>query len=257
MPAPRFQVGRAIWLAALALSLGLPSSGRAASISYGNFGPVVPGVTFIDVMESSTTDSVPLFGPPAPFSAGLDFDPAGFAASALGGASDKTAGRLEFTITTGPLLAIANLELWEAGDYTLAGVGTSATQAMAGALITATVTQINGVNVAPVALAPINASLGFNLVANPGVLQPWSLGLSTNVAAQLGPGLWATSIDVVIDNELGSVSQSGSLAFLAKKDFQFKVSTQAVPEPSSLLLLTCGGFLSIAVARRRRTSSGA
>ena len=67
---------------AVALALGFALLGHfstvasAASISYGNFGPVPPATSFLDVEESSGTDTVPLYGPPTPFTTGLDFDPA-------------------------------------------------------------------------------------------------------------------------------------------------------------------------------------
>src|SRR4029077_1924023 len=106
---------------------------------------VPPGVTFIGVTESSGTDPVPLYGPPTPFSVGLDFDPMNFVATATGGASDVTDGQLNLTIrgdSNGSLgfIAINQLNLSEAGDYTLAGVGTPATSVFAGAIMRITVT---------------------------------------------------------------------------------------------------------------------
>src|SRR5690349_6889205 len=71
----------------------------AATINYGNFGPVPPGVTFTNVSESSGTDPVPLYGPPTPFTTGLDFDPQNFVSSANGGTQDVTDGQLNFGIT--------------------------------------------------------------------------------------------------------------------------------------------------------------
>lgn len=216
----------------------------AATISYGNFGPVPPGVTFADVRESSATDPVPLFGPPAPFSAGLDFDPLSFAASASAGSLDITDGQLNFTIRSDPSVGISNVNLFEAGDYSLAGAGSAATQALAAAIMRLTVVQIDGVDVAPINLVPVNASVGFNLLANPSVLQPWSLGLGANVAAQLDPNQRATGIEVVIDNQLLALSEPNSLAFIAKKEFRIGVETigtrQVVPEPSAALLALIG-----------------
>jgi hypothetical protein len=232
----------------LALALGPARASLAASISYGDFGPVPPGVTFQDVQESSGTDPVPLFGPPAPFSVGLDFDPTSFVATSGGGTPDITDGQLNLTLTGSPGVSISSLNLFESGDYTLAGVGTSATQAIAGAILRVTVTQINGLDVAPIILTPSNASVTFDLAANPGVVQPWSLGVALNIAGQLGAGQGATQVEVVIDNQLLALSESSSLAFIAKKDFGIRVET--VPEASTVLLLL--GALAIVPKAVRR-----
>jgi hypothetical protein len=146
--------------------------------------------------------------------------------------------------------SINTVSLFEAGDFSLAGVGTAATQAFAGAIIRATVTQINGVNVAPINLAPSNASVGFNLLANPGVVQPWSLGTVLNVAGQLAPNQHATKVDISINNQLLALSEPGSLAFIAKKEFI--VSTNAIPEPATAGLAglsLCG----LGLAARKRS----
>src|SRR5687767_14410645 len=84
---------------ALALVLVLTASTlcSAATISYGNFGPV-NGVMFNDVKESSGTDDVPLYGPPDVFPTGMDFDPTSFVATANGGDEDITDGQLNFTV---------------------------------------------------------------------------------------------------------------------------------------------------------------
>jgi len=225
---------------------GLVSTCPAATIVYADLGPVPPGISFTDIMESSITDPVPLYGQPDAFSIGLDFDPTSFAASANGGTSDITDGQLNFTVMG---IGINSISMFESGDYTLAGVGTAATQAIAGAIMQATVTQINGINVAPINLIPVNGSVAFNLVANPGVVQPWSLGLMIDVAGQLGANQHATKVEVVIDNQLLAFSETGSVAFIAKKDF--RVDVEVIPEPASRLLLLCGYLAWGSMARRR------
>lgn len=242
---------------AVALTLGIALLGlfssvaSAASISYGNFGPVPPATSFLAVSESSGTDPVPLYGPPTPFATGLDFDPAGFVAVSTGGVNDITDGQLNFTIMA-PIINSVNLV--EAGDYTLTGVGTPATQVFAGAIMRATVTQINGVDVAPIALPSVNGSVGFNLIASPGFVSPWSLGLGIDVASQMAAmGLGnASKVEIVINNQLIALSEPASIAFIAKKDFRITTDTDPIPEPGAMALAgmaLCG--LGVSASRRR------
>jgi hypothetical protein len=211
-----------------------PISGPS-SISYGDFS-FSPGVMALDVTESSGTDPLPLYGPPELIFNGFDFDPQSFVASAVDGGADITDGQLNFTITSNGL---DSFSLSEAGDYSLIGLGTTATQVFAGASLRAIVTQINGVDVAPVVLLPSSASVGFNLPPEQ-VLQPWSLGLGLDIAGQLGPNQRATRVEIVIDNQLIALSEgpvpsvggAGTAAFIAKKDFALKFNF--VPEPSTL-----------------------
>jgi len=218
---------------------------HAASINYGNF-PVPPTSMALQVTESSGTDTVPLYGPPQPFPTGLNFNPAGFVASAVNGGADITDGQLNFTFMSPGL---SSLSLFEAGDYSVVGIGTPATQVFAGAILRATVTQINGVNVAPIVLAPSSASVGFGLPPNQ-VVQPWSLGTTVNIAGQLPPGQRATKVDIAINNQLLALSQPGTIAFIAKKEFILNAHTN-VPEPATAALAglaLCGLGL---VARKR------
>lgn len=214
----------------------------AATINYGNFGPVPPGVTFLQVEESSGTDPVPLYGPPTPFATGLDFNPTNYVASTSGGGADLTDGQLNFTVMSNK--PISNINLFERGDITLAGTGNATTEVQAGAVLLATVRAINGVNVAPINLPPVSASLARNLVANPGVAQPWSIGLNLNV---LVPG--ATKIDVAINNALVAISQPTTVALIAKKDFMIRIDV--VPEPTTALLVLASAAFAIVGIRRR------
>jgi len=232
-------------------SLGLTSSAGAASISYPNQGPIAPGYTFTNIAESSGTDAVPLYGPPSPVLIGLDFTPASFSATSTNGGADLVDGQLNYTVVAGPSApGIPLINFAETGSYTLSGLGNAATQAMAGAIIRATVLEVNGAAVAPISLAPVSASVGFDLQTlggGPLATGPWSLSASVNIASQLGPGQSATRVEVVINNTLATTTQPGTTAIITKGDF----GTQLTPEPGSLTMLgfaLCG----LGVARKRR-----
>jgi len=229
--------------ATLALScLLLSGAAQAASISYPDQGPIPPGYMFTNIVESSGTDGVPLYGPPTAFPIGLGFTPIGFTASSTGGGADLTDGQLNYTVMAGPNTpGIPFIALQEGGTFTLAGAGSSATQVLAGAIIRVTVNEINGAPIAPLNLTPVNGSVEFNLNANPGVAQPWGLGLTLNVSAQLAglgfaPTQRATKVDVVINNALVALSEGGrfsSTALITKGDFDVNIT----PEPGSCLLM--------------------
>ena len=111
---------------------------------------------FQNVSESSGTDAVPMYGPPEPYNIGMDFDPANFTSSSSGGSADTTDGQLNFTImglvNANGYVGITHFNVFEAGDYTLFGAGGAGTGVAAGAIARATITQINGLPVAPIAL---------------------------------------------------------------------------------------------------------
>jgi hypothetical protein len=248
-------VRRATWLVAFAfLCAAFAQSTCAATINYGNFGPVAPGVTFQQVTESSGTDPVPMFGPPTPFVTGLNFTPSNFVSSATGGSSDITDGQLNFTLAASPGQHIASVNLFEAGDYSLAGTGTTTTSVFVGAIIRATVIEINGVAVAPVNLTTTTSTYSDTL---PGtvIVGPWSLNVAQNISSQLNPGQFATKVEISVDNQLISISESSSVAFIAKKEFQFNAVAAAVPEPGSVglsvLLISAG----LGARRRRRATA--
>jgi hypothetical protein len=241
-------------IAALATLMGILVGGTcsyAASINYGNFNVPSAGIMFQNVTESSGTDPVPMYGVPDPFVVGLDFDPTNFISTSSGGGADITDGQLNFTImglaNANGFVGVNGINLSEAGDYSLAGAGTPATSVSAGAIMRVTVTQINGLAIAPVNLIPVNASFSDSL---PGavVASPWSLGLFLDVATQLqnlgfGANDLATKVEVAINNALTSSSEASTVSFIAKKEFRISLTPETVgdpfiPEPSSLMLLS-------------------
>lgn len=226
----------------------------AAPIPYGPIGPIAPGITFTNIVESSATDTPPLYGPPTGFVIGLDFQPTAFASSATNGSVDITDGQLNFTVEGSDAFPINSIGLSEKGDFSLGISGSAATAVAASAVVLATVTQVNGIDVAPFDLLPVNASLTYNLAANPGFGQFWSLGLTLDIAGQMAPNQRATKVNVAIDNTLASVSQTGTIAFIAKKGFRINIGTNEVPEVGTMLLALVGGTIIGASARRNRRS---
>lgn len=238
------------------VALAIAPLAQAASINYGNFGPVAPGISFLNVIESSGTDGVPLYDVPAPFATGLDFDPLSFGASASAGSADITDGQLNFTIHgqdgMGGDVAITSVTLSESGLYNLFGVGTAATQVSLGAIMNLKVTEIDGVAVAPITLIG-NASLQRDLVADPGVVQPWNLSILIDVSAELSSlnvpfVTGATRAEVVINNSLIAISEAASTASVTKTDFVISIvpTPDNIPEPSSIALAgvaLCGAGL--------------
>jgi hypothetical protein len=256
----------ALFLMLFVIFFGLSAAtGRADSINYGNFGPVPPGVGFADVTESSGSDPVPLYGAPMEFSVGLDFDPISFTASGSAGSNDSTDGQLNFIMqgaTTGPVIAFRQISVFEAGSYSLSGIGLAATTISAGAIVRVTVTEIDGVAVAPISLTPSTASFGSNLVADPGTNQIWSLGISLNIETQLVSmgtpfTAGATRVEVVIDNELIANSEALSIASIRKQDFRIEATTtDETPIPTPTPTPPPGTTHAINLSTRMRVEPG-
>ena len=238
---------------AVVCALCWTSLAHAASINYGNFGPVAPGISFLNVIESSGTDGVPLYDVPPPFATGLGFSPTSFVSAAAAGAADITDGQLNFTILgldgNGNDVAISSINLSEGGLFNLVGVGTAATQIAVGAIMNVKVTEIDGMAISPITMIG-NASLAKNLVADPGLVQPWNLNVLVDVCALLSTlGVpfvtGATRAEVVINNSLVSISQPVSNASVLKNSFTISIvpTPEVVPEPCTLAmagLALCG-----------------
>jgi len=223
----------------------LCASADAASINYGNFSD--GSVMYLDVTESANTpdDEEPLFGVPTLFGTKLDFDPAGFSAVATGGSVDLTDGQLNFTLMGLPGVAIKSFLLSEGGDYRLLGTGGTVTQVFYGMTVAGvTVLEIDGVALGvPVNLAAASAFGGDDLSGGIKVTT-WDLSIDYDVnaaltAANVAFDIGATKLKLAINNTLAAISETSSIAFIAKKDFMIDVETE-VPEPTTVLLAIFG-----------------
>lgn len=244
-----------IFVASAVVVTGISATvSRASVINYGNFAGST--VDFINVSESATSDPVPLYGAPdGTIDDNLNFDPQLFSSSASGGAADITDGLVNFIVDAKPGKYITSVSFNEFGDYTLAGAGNAATSALVGQSIFVEVTELDGVPlVNPIVIA-------FNSIFNPsngdyflpgeaGLAQPWfgvgTLNIATELLNRQVLG-HATQIEITSNNTLATTSQTGTVAYISKKDLNIGIGTD-VPEPAMLSALIVGAGL---VIRRR------
>jgi hypothetical protein len=161
------------------------------------------------------------------------------------GGGDFTDGQLTFMLMNPA--GINSVDVSEMGTYTLTSLGGADALVRASVFITAVVTQVNGINVAPINLTPVSASFSDSTAPDDEGL--WSLGTVMNVAAQLGPNRRATKINFAIDNRLTALAEVGAAAFIDKK--QFRITTTDIPEPASLALAGLAVCGILAAGRRR------
>jgi PEP-CTERM motif len=224
----------------------------------------VPGI----VRETSIvpTHPAPLFGPPTISGDSMDFNPAGFGVFAQNGLMDFSDGQLTFMVSAKPGQAVKNIKFKEAGVVTLVGLGGLGTKASDSLPVHIDIVEIDGVPVTKIPLDTGNGTLpptafspkgSFNM-ATDGALNaaPWSGSLFADLDQVLiNKGIHftrgVTKISVNLDNQLLAMSQSGTTAFMDKKDF-FTVTSNS-PEPASCVLALMG-VAGIGFFVRRRSS---
>jgi hypothetical protein len=238
------------------------NSASAVPINYGDF--MGNSVTYKMVTEDSATDPTPLFGAPTVTGDTLDFNPVGFAASSMGGGADITDGQLSFMVQAKPGQSINNILIKEFGDTTLAGVvpvNSTITSTVVRMPVFIDIVEVNGVGINPIKLSgsslpPIVATfnpsngdfyLGVDGGGGPLYHTTWTGQLFVDLNA-IQKGI--TKINVNLDNVLIAVSQQGTSALIAKKDF-FTVTTN-IPEPTSFGLALLAVAFAGCLGRRGR-----
>ncbi len=106
-------------------------------------------------------------------------------------------------------IGIGSFNVFDGVITALVGAGTAATSAYAGAIVRATVTQINWTASRPINLPPANASVGFN---SRRIRESFSLGawVSASISRCVAAGQVATKVEVSIDNQLIAISEPAS-----------------------------------------------
>jgi uncharacterized protein (TIGR03382 family) len=160
------------------------------------------------------------------------FFPSGFRAESVGGVASSASDRLEFRIDAFAGFSFSDIRVTEFGDYGIFGSGqVSATGRL-------DVTNLISGSVASDALlttpgSPINSGIG-----------NWSGTAGVDVSAQN-----ATSLLVVLFNDLIAITDGNSVAFIEKKVSGAAVGIQIIPTPGTMGLALAG---LVAAGRRRR-----
>lgn len=234
----------------------------AAAIMYGDFSDIPPGsVMYLDVEEDSPSgDTLPLYGAPEAVGDVLDFDPSGFGATSSNGDTpnpDITDGQLNFDFETIDGTGITSLLIEEGGDYKFFSGTTPTTSVNFDLIGEVMITEVNGVALPPAGIVvPFSANGSFSSTGTiPSTA--WSLSVLVELGSALsgfGPGSVATAGEVFLNNTLIASSETGSLAFLAKKNFTITPDVQPspdtiIPEPAAALLAVLA-FTGLAARRR-------
>src|SRR5690606_36807249 len=161
------------------------------------------------------------------------------------------------TVDANPGYGITSLVLSEFGDYTLMGLGTAATSANVGTAFFVQITEVDSVTLTDPVTVPFTGSFvpsggTFELPGDAGMAIPWFGELSIDIDALVAEyqlGEMATRLQVVSNNTLATTSETGTVGFIAKKDYTIGAVNQVVSEPASLTLIGAMGLLAM---RRRR-----
>lgn len=238
----------------------------ASALTYTNYGDfAAQDVDFLQVTEQTFTvgDTVPKYGMPmvTTNSNTMDFNPVGFSATAAGaGDVDYTDGNLVFQIESRDDAVIEKVGFSEGGFYSLLGTGTDATKVNVTANFILEVYEVNNI-----AVTPFQDSYSLSFSPGDGLYElitdgagsgvSWSGSVLVDVNQLLadngyGENDFATKVAIDLNNELSAFSEDGTLATIAKKDFDVGVTIEVIPEPASIAMIGLAGGAVLFIRRR-------
>lgn len=231
------------------------------STNYGDF--EASTVWYNQVSES--TDSG-WYGSPVVAGDTLNFTPLGLKAESSGGGLDTVNNaQLSFDVRAKAGHYIEGFNFSEGGDFSLVGFGSDSTYVDAAANFVVEIYEVDGAAIDTVTESismPIspNEDGRFELITDGGGVpiyeNLWSGAIHINIddiltnknISYVGG---ATFLNVYFENILMAGSESGTSSLINKKlQNGFSITSEIIPEPSSLLLMVCTGSL-IAYIRRK------
>lgn len=166
------------------------------------------------------------------------FTPSNFRAESADGDSDVTSDRMQVDIIAKPGFFIEGILIQEFGDYGIAGDGAQAS--VTGSLFLTNLDEFD------VRVATLTTDPAMPVTSGAGT---WTGEVGIDLSNEFPQ--W-THLRVVLNNNLVTITQPGSAAFIEKKVTGAGVSVTIIPEPATVFVLAAGALVGLGLTRRRR-----
>jgi hypothetical protein len=247
----------------LLLFAAAASPAPAATQNWGDF--VGDTVTYLQVTEANGEANL-LFSQPSVVGDTLKVDPVNFFSEAGGGVgADIVDSELNMTVVGKPGFFIQNMQISEAGDFTLIGAPGALAQAQVGASLFFEVLEVDGVAVGGGPSGSVNMQVTtgsgpnggiYSLPGDSGTNVIWQgtafLDIAAAMAASPFAGQNATRVRVEYENTLSTFAGANAASFIKKKVISGLTIQTNIPEPGSVALALVACIPLVVVAARRR-----